>query len=204
MDKCTSLLFCASNALTKWLKVDLPRLPVIEGKQAGVNALKSDHTTMCWQVHIIENRYKSYEKTIIACEANSRFIFFIPVTQCLFVEELTKLLTVEWQSTLAQTLESYPLMPRSDIALLLDKLSDVNFNLEWVKNTDLSINGHISDAGLWVEQILREKGLSALAEQQAVELAIYLNTTEKRVTNKESKRKMKFIPVERLLSYCQK
>ncbi|MFQ3202776.1 MAG: hypothetical protein ACI87I_002457 [Pseudoalteromonas tetraodonis] len=203
MGRKISLLFGASNSLAKWLKADLPRLPTLAGKQAGVNTLKSDSTTMCWQAHIIDNQYKSYEKTIIVCEANSRFIFFVPVTTLLTLDELTKLLTMEWQAMLAETLESYQLIPRSEIAMLLSDLSDTAFQIEWVKNTDLSINGHISDAGLWVEQILREQGASELSAQQATELAIYLNTSVKRITNKETKRKEKVIPVEKLLAYCR-
>lgn len=203
MGRKISLLFGASNSLAKWLKADLPRLPTLAGKQAGVNTLKSDSTTMCWQAHIIDNQYKSYEKTIIVCEANSRFIFFVPVTTHLTLDELTKLLTMEWQAMLAETLESYQLIPRSEIAMLLSDLSDTAFQIEWVKNTDLSINGHISDGGLWVEQILREQGASELSAQQATELAIYLNTSVKRITNKETKRKEKVIPVEKLLAYSR-
>lgn len=203
MDRKMSLLFGASNSLAKWLKADLSRLPTLAGKQAGVNTLKSDSTTMCWQAHIIDNQYKSYKKTIIVCEANTRFIFFIPVTARLTLDELTNLLTMEWQAMLAETLESYQLIPRSDIAMLLSELSDLTFSVEWVKNTDLSINGHISDAGLWVEQILIEQGASELSAQQATELAIYLNTSVKRLINKETKRKEKVIPVEKLLAYCR-
>ncbi|QUI70114.1 amino acid adenylation [Pseudoalteromonas sp. M8] len=204
MGRKISLLFGASNSLAKWLKADLPRLPTLAGKQAGVNTLKLDSTTMCWQAHIIDNQYKSYEKTIIVCEANSRFNFFIPVTTSLTLDELTNLLTMGWQAMLAETLESYQLIPRSEIAMLLSDLSDTAFNVEWVKNTDLSINGHISDAGLWVEQILREQSVSELSVQQATELATYLNTSVKRITNKVTKRKEKVIPVEKLLAYCQR
>ena len=71
------------------------------------------------------------------------------------------------------------------------------------KNTDLSINGHISDAALWVTQTLQEEGLYELSKDLAIELAIYLNTQPKRITNKTTGRKEKFIPIERLLTYCQ-
>lgn len=208
MSKNISLLFSVSNALAKWLKEELPGLPTLEGKPKGVNTLKSDSTTMCWQAHIIDNHYRSREKTMIVCEANSRFAFFIPVTAHLTLDQLTKLLTMAWQAMLAETLEnyqsSYGRIPRSEIAMLLSELSDLTFNVKWVKNTDLSINGHISDAGLWVEQILREQGLPLLSARQATELAIYLNTSEKRITNKETKRKEKVIPLEKLLAYCKK
>lgn len=203
MTKTINLTFSASAILTKWLKADLPRLLNEPGKQAGVQPLTSDQTTMCWQIHIIDNYYGSYEKTIIACEANSRFVFYIPVTQRLSLDELTNILAIEWQAMLAETLEHYHLIPRSDIAVLLSELSEITFNTRWVKNTDLSISGHISDAGLWVTETLRDRGISCLSNQLAYELAIYLNTSKKRITNKQTKRKTKFIPVEKLLAYCQ-
>ncbi|WP_259404580.1 hypothetical protein [Pseudoalteromonas sp. SG45-1] len=104
---------------------------------------------------------------------------------------------------MAETLEVYQLIPRSDIAVLLSELSKIEFTPHWVKNTDLSISGHISDAALWVTQTLQEEGLYELPKELAIELAIYLNTQPKRITNKTTGRKEKFIPIERLLTYCQ-
>ncbi|MBC3766385.1 amino acid adenylation [Neptunicella marina] len=193
------LIFSATNALNKWLKADLPRLPVEPGKQAGVNTLSSGSDCLCWQVHIIDNRYQSYEKTIIACEANSRFTFFLPVEQRLSLQELTQILQMEWQAVLADTLEAYQIIPRSEIALLLSDLSELEFNPEWVRNTDLSINGHISDAGLWVTDTLSDRKLSQLTPELAAELAAYLNTQTRRI----KQRKVKFVPLERLLGYCR-
>lgn len=195
--------FCASNALNKYLKADLPRLPHEPGKQAGVNTLISDSNCFNWQLQIIDNSYKSREKTIIVCEANSRFTFFIPVSLKLTQEELTQSLAYEWQLIMAQTLEVYQLIPRSDIAVLLSDLSNIEFTPHWVKNTDLSISGHISDAAMWVTQTLEEEGFYELPNKLAIELAVYLNTQPKRITNKVTGRKEKFIPIERLLSYCQ-
>ncbi|WP_338519516.1 amino acid adenylation [Alteromonas gracilis] len=192
------LLFSASNALNKWLGADLPRLPSEVNRQAGVNALVSDANQLCWQVHIIDNRYQSLEKTIVVCEANSRFTLFLPVMRKLSLSELTDTLQMEWQSVLAETLNYYQLLPSSDIAMLLSKLSNVNFDITWVKNTDLSINGHITDAGLWVTETLRERGLLSLTNELTLDLAIHLNTQRKRI----KKRKEKFIPIERLLDYC--
>ena len=199
------MLLClsASNALNKYLKADLPRLPHEPGKQAGVNTLISDSDNFNWQLQIIDNSYKSREKTIIVCEANSRFTFFIPVSLKLSQEELTQRLEYEWQLMMAETLEVYQLIPRSDIAVLLSELSKIEFTPHWVKNTDLSINGHISDAALWVAQTLQEEGLYDLPKYLAIELAIYLNTQPKRISNKTTGRKEKFIPIERLLTYCQ-
>ena len=197
------LQLCTSNALNKYLEADFPRLPYEQGKQAGVNTLISDSDCFNWQLQIIDNSYKSREKTIIVCEANSRFTFFIPVSLKLSQEELTQRLAYEWQFILAQTLEVYQLIPRSDIAVLLSELAKIEFTPHWVKNTDLSISGHISDAALWVTQTLKEEGLHNLPSSLAIELAVYLNTQPKRITNKATRRKEKFIPIERLLTYCQ-
>ncbi|WP_239022714.1 hypothetical protein [Pseudoalteromonas distincta] len=130
------LQFSASNALNKYLKADLPRLPHEPGKQAEVNTLISDSNVFNWQLQIIDNSSKSREKTIIVCEANSRFTFFIPVNLKLSQEELTQRLAHEWQLILAEILEVYQLIPRSDIAVLLSEISKIEFTLRWVKNTD--------------------------------------------------------------------
>lgn len=193
------LQLCATNFLTKWLKADLPRLPVEPGKQVGVNTVTSDSTQMCWQVHIIDNSYGSRHKTLIAVEASSRFTVFIPLVLKLTLDELSARLKMEWQWVLAESLRVLEYMPRSDIALLLDNLSQLNFDVAWVKNTDLSINGHISDAGLWVTQTLEQSRREELTPEVALELAIYLNGQPKRI----NKGKDKVIPVESLLAYYE-
>ncbi|WP_417884376.1 hypothetical protein [Vibrio rumoiensis] len=78
------LQLSASNTLNKWLKADLPRLPTEQGKQAGVNKLSSNAASMSWQAHLIENHYRSVEKTLVVCEANSRFTYFIPLNRMIF------------------------------------------------------------------------------------------------------------------------
>ena len=194
------LQFCATNALVKWLKVDLPRLPVESGKRVGMNTLSSDHQTFSWQVHIIDNCYQSPGKTIIATEANSRFSLFIPVDLPLTLDELTQRLLMEWQHFLVVTLEIENFLPHSDIACLLAKLDEIAFDIHWVKNTDLSISGHISDAGLWVTETLSDRGLASLSVELALDLAVFLNTKIKRI----KKRKEKFVPIKSLFAYCQK
>ncbi len=83
--------------------------------------------------------------------------------------------------------------------MLLDRLSQLNFDVVWVKNTDRSINGHISDAWLWVTQTLERSRRDQLSPEVALELAIYLNGQPKRI----NKGKDKVMPVESLLAYCQ-
>lgn len=115
------------------------------GKQAGVNKLSSDAATMSWQVHLIENRYRSLEKTLIVCEANSRFTYFIPLNRMIFTpDELAKLLKIEWQFAFVEALGLSCLVSRYDIATILS--DDIEFAPHWINNTDLSVNGHVADA----------------------------------------------------------
>lgn len=193
------LLFSATNALNKWLKADLPRLPNKEGQRVGVYALASDDHAFCWQVNIIDNAYKSRHKTIIACEANSRFTVFIPADTKLTLDELAARLQMEWQYSLAETLQQLRAIPSSDIAMLLSELSELNMDTHWVKNTDLSISGHISDAALWVSQTLAEQELNELPSDLCTDLSIHLNTQKKHVKDQ----KQKFMPIVKMMNYCQ-
>jgi hypothetical protein len=193
------LLFSATNALNKWLKADLPRLPAKEGQRAGVHALASDDHTCCWQVHIIDNAYKSRHKTIIACEANSRFIVFIPVEKRLSLDELSERLLMEWQHSLADTLSRLSIMQIDDIACFIYELSQHKFDIIWAKNTDLSINGHISDAGSWLNQTLEQEGQASLAAGLNSDLSLHLNTQMKRAHQGREQ----FMPLVILMDYCE-
>ncbi|HDG1575080.1 TPA: amino acid adenylation [Vibrio cholerae] len=211
------LQLSATNALNKWLKADFPRLPVEAGKQAGVNKLSSDAATMSWQVHLIENRYRSLEKTLIVCEANSRFTYFISLNRMILTpDELAERLKIEWQFAFVEALEAYAFetsaldtyslkhsgsISRYDIATLLSKLNDIEFTPQWVKNTDLSINGHIADAAQWVTQTLEDRNLDRLSQPLAFDISSYINAQTKSI--KVNNKKQRFIPIERLLDYVQ-
>lgn len=153
------LLYSTSKALDKWLKAELPTL---EGTQKGRNFITTDADTLSWQLHIIDNSYKSREKTIIASEAYSRFTCFIPASMPLTLAELHHQLSMQWQQLLVETVLANQLLPNSDAVLLLSNLEQLNFDVHWVKNTDLSINGHITDAAQWVTHTLKQQKINAL------------------------------------------
>jgi len=137
------LLYSTSKDLDKWLKAELPTL---EGTQKGRNFITTDADTFSWQLHIIDNSYKSREKTIIATEAYSRFTCFIPAPMPLTLTELNHQISMQWQQLLVDMVLANQLLPNSDAILLLSNLEQLHFDVHWVKNTDLSINGHITDA----------------------------------------------------------
>ncbi|KHT39221.1 hypothetical protein [Vibrio sinaloensis] len=196
------LQLSATNALNKWLEADFPRLPAGEGKQAGVNKLSSDDTTMSWQLHLIENRYRSLEKSLIVCEANSRFTYFIPLNRMMFTPvELAERLKIEWQFAFVEALETSGLVSHYDIATMLSQLSDIEFAPYWIKNTDLSVNGHIADAAQWVTQTLEDRNLERLSQPLAFEISNYINSQTKSI--KVNNKKQRFIPIERLFEYVK-
>ncbi len=153
------LFYSTSKALDKWLKSELPTL---EGTQKGRNTIASDTNTFSWQLHIIDNRYRSSQKTIIATEAHSRFTCFLPVYEPLSLSELHQQLSMQWQQLLVEMIRANQLLPNSDAVLLLSKLDELQYDISWFKNTDLSINGHITDAALWVTQTLAEQRLGVM------------------------------------------
>ena len=190
------LFYSTSKALDKWLKAELPTL--VE-TQKGRNSIVTTAHKFSWQLHIIDNSYRSSYKTIIATEAHSRFTCFIPVYMPITLAEIHQQLSMQWQHLLVEMIIANQLLPNSDAVLLLSKLDALSFDISCAKNTDLSINGHITDAGLWVTQTLQEHGLQEMPLALSEDLAIYLNGQVKRI----KQRKEKFIPLERLFEYCQ-
>jgi hypothetical protein len=190
------LFYSTSKALDKWLKA---KLPTLAGTQKGRNTITTDANTLSWQLHIIDNCYKSAKKTIIATEAHSRFTCFIPAVTPLTLAELHQQVSMQWQQLLVDMIRADHLLANSDAVLLLRKLDELPFDINWMRNTDLSINGHITDAALWITQTLRKQSLEIMPLALAEDLATYLNGQVKRI----KQRKEKFVPIERLFDYCQ-
>ena len=53
---------------------------------------------------------------------------------------------MQWQAMLIEMIIAQQLLANSDAVLLLSQLDELQFDIRWAKNTDLSINGHITDA----------------------------------------------------------
>ncbi|PMM98188.1 hypothetical protein BCT41_01920 [Vibrio splendidus] len=131
-------------------------------------------------------------------------LFFTP-------DELAERLKIEWQFAFVEALESYSLetyalkdkglIRRCDIAMLLSKLNDIELTPNWIKNTDLSVNGHIADAAQWVTQTLDDRNLDRLSQMLALEISSYINSQTKSI--KVNNKKQCFIPIERVLDYAQ-
>jgi len=82
-----NIIISASNALAKWLGLELPRIPSPDGNKVGTQSLQSADDLVSWQCHIISNQYRSSYQTIIAVEAHSRYALLIPCSARLTPEE---------------------------------------------------------------------------------------------------------------------
>jgi len=49
------MLISASNALSKWLGLELPRISGIDGKGVGTQPVTTTTATVAWQCHIVDN-----------------------------------------------------------------------------------------------------------------------------------------------------
>ena len=75
---------------------------------------------------------------------------------------------------------------------------NLNPTINWVRNTDMSINGHMSDTEQWVKQMLADYDLQYLNEEDATGLAHHINSLQKRANKGQSSTK-KFIPLDRFI-----
>ena len=121
-------------------------------------------------------------------------LFFTP-------DELAERLKIEWQFAFVEALESYSLETYALKDKGLIRRYDIELTPNWVKNTDLSVNGHIADAAQWVTQTLDDRNLDRLSQMLALEISSYINSQTKSI--KVNNKKQCFIPIERVLDYAQ-
>ena len=62
-------------------------------------------------------------------------------------------------------------------------------DVQWFRNMDLSVNGHVSDAEQWVTQTLSGRGLDALHDELAADIAWHINSLEKCAKDKQGKKR---------------
>lgn len=105
----------------------------------------------------------------------------------LTLQELHHQLSIQWQQLLVEMVLANRLLPNSDAILLLNNLDQQNFDIHWVKNTDLSINGHITDAAQWVTHTLKQQKINALPFTLSQDLAMYINEQDKFIKQRKEK-----------------
>jgi hypothetical protein len=87
---------------------------------------------------------------------------------------------------------------RDQIPVVFSKFQQKMVDIQWWRNTDLSVNGHVSDAEQWVKETVDDKGIGTLSEEGALDLAMHINQFFKRAKDKQGK-KQRFYPIPRFV-----
>ncbi len=184
----------ASNALCKWLKLNLPRFPVKAGMQPGVTPLVTDDKTISWQCHVIFTDSWRERATVIAVEAHSRFTLLLPFDVKPTQTQLEQRLCGEWAEELVSLMIKYGDVSRGQAPRIFTRFHERTQQIGWVRNTDLSVNGHVNDAEQWVKEVLADRGLNALDDDLALDVAWTINTQKKRAKQSNGKKRIFYPP----------
>ena len=187
----------ASNALCKWMKLDLARITSVDGKRIGTQTITTDAETLAWQCHVIKNNAQSHHGTVIAVEARSRYVMIFPdlapPTQAEFEEMFLGRLFIEMVNLMLHSGS----IEESVADIVTSQFLSETEGFCWFKNTDLSVNGHVSDTESWIRQSGENNDVTAYNDDEAYGLSMHINEMRKRIA-KEG-RNGRFVPVVRML-----
>ena len=190
------IIISASNAFAKWLKLDLPRIQSTDGKKIGTQSLITDSDSMSWQCHVIRIHSRSVKATVIAIEANSRYAIIMPYSftpsQETFETDLSRL----WANQMVYLMIDSGAIFESDVTCVFAQFKSKEKYFDWVKNTDLSVNGHVSDTEQWVVQSFEQYGIKHFDEKEAFGLGLHINKMFKKAKSPLGI-KERFYPVAR-------
>lgn len=177
-----NLIISLSNAMTRWLKLSLPRLPSLDGKRIGTQILHTDTQQLTWQCHVINHGPRSNPYfTVIAMEAYSRYVIMLPFTIRPTQAEFEQTLLERWGNEALHLAMQSGAINDDELPLMVDAFTHHPCQSQWVSNTDLSIQGHISDAGRWLLNTLEQEGLDFLDANQCYGLGMHINQLTKKI-----------------------
>lgn len=188
----------ASVALNKWMKLDLPRMESDEESRVGRLPIHSDELSQAWQCHVVKDRNSDGQQaTIIAVEARSRYVMIFPnITAPTQVDFEAMFLDHLLCDTVNLMLESGAI-EEVYVEAVVEQFMAEDKNFHWFRNTDLSANGHISDAEIWIRQNDENYRVTAISDENSYFLALHINKLRKRATIEGVKES--FVPVARMV-----
>lgn len=187
-------ILSTSNALCKWLKLDLPCFPVEAHQQPRITPLATNDETISWQCLVIFTDSWRERATVIAVEAHSRFTLLLPFDVKPTQAQVEQRLCECWGEELVSLMIKYGDVSRDQAPRIFTRFHERTQQIEWVRNTDLSVNGHVNDAEQWVKEVLADRGLDALDDDLALDVAWTINTQEKRAKQSNGKKRIFYPP----------
>ncbi|OQX35193.1 MAG: hypothetical protein B0D91_11295 [Oceanospirillales bacterium LUC14_002_19_P2] len=196
------VLISATNAFCKYLKIDLERLPSPDGKKVGTQSIRTTQDCIAWQVHAVKryctDGYLMWD--VIAVEARSRYtmLFSNPGIEDLkgFIDRFLQC----WAEQCVHMAIECGAVTETSTRDMFDQFLGTSMKLMFFKNTDLSVNGHVTDAEQWLLQAYDRYDIDIMNEEEAFGLGRQINQFRKKAKpypgarNKES-----FLPMSRMV-----
>ncbi|MBE0472347.1 MAG: hypothetical protein IBX55_22915 [Methyloprofundus sp.] len=199
------ILLSGTNDFAKHFGGELQRFESTDPSKVGRISLTSTHEVQAWQCHLNPINYQSRRDRsaydLIAVEANARFclIFSHPVPRDR--AEFERLFYDVWLDTMFSLSVAFQLSDKTNLLKSLEKFDQQFEGFEWVKNTDLSLNGVIADQFLYLETFYREHPPHKFDFEESLDFSHYFNQMPKRVIDPTTKKKLYILPFEEMAEF---
>ena len=196
------IFISATNAFCKYMKVDLDRLPSPDGKRIGTQTIVSGDNVIAWQVHAVKgcgNREGCTD--VIAVEARSRYAIVFSNPMFSDLDEFAKRFTRRWARECIHMAIESGAATEEQAQTMYDQFLDMEKGIRFVRNTDLSVNGHVADADQWLSQSYEHYGVEQLDESEEIGLGMHrINCVHKKARPFPGAKQMeRFIPMSRMV-----
>lgn len=196
------ILLSGTNDFAKHFGGELQRFESTDPSKKGRISLTSTHEVQAWQCHLNPINYQSRRDRsaydLIAVEANSRFCLIFPHPVPQERDEFERLFYDLWLEQMFNLSVGFQLSDKASLLKALEKLDQRFEGFEWVKNTDLSLNGVIADQFQYLETFYREHPPHRFDFEESLDFSHYFNQTPKRVIDPTTKKKHYILPLEEM------
>lgn len=196
------ILMSATNAFCKYIKQDMARLPSPDGKRVGTQPIASGENVIAWQVHAVKGYGKRKACTdVIVVEARSRYAILFSNPEFADLHEFTEQFASRWaREGMYMAVESGA-TTQDQAQTMYDQFLDMDKEFRFVRNTDLSVNGHVADAEQWLSQSYERYGVKQLDESEEIGLGMQrINCVHKKARLfPDAKQMESFIPMSRMV-----
>lgn len=196
------IIFSANNHLAKLLEAmgdfTMERLPCLEGKKVGVQPLKTQASQVSWQCNLVKESARRTSFIIIATEAYSRYTIILPFDYPPTAEDITHEIIQRWGAELINHMLLNGIVNEGDIEAFVEQYESTERMILWYRNTDLSVNNHIADAGFWLDNYRQQCNVDQIDVDDAMAIGMHINDLTRKSKGADGK-KESFIPVPRFV-----
>ncbi|MGI9275128.1 MAG: hypothetical protein ACR2PT_09835 [Endozoicomonas sp.] len=195
------VLISASNAFCKYFNADLARLPSPDGKGIGTQPVESTPDCLAWQCHAVKRKSDEGEATdVIVVEARSRYVLLFSNPCFDSLEAFSGSLRKKWAEECVHMAIESGAVSKEEASGMFDQFLNTPMQVLFCRNTDRSINGHVSDAQQWLLQSYEHYGIDHLDSSNEFGLGRQINRLRKKAKPfPGARRPESFLPEARML-----